>query len=296
MKSIINGNTSVYALVGNPSRHSMSALIHNYLFSKYKINAVYLIFEIEKKDLEIFFKFAKSSQIKGFNITMPFKTDSLNFIDSFSKEAEIIKSVNTVNLDIKRKKFIGFNTDADGFIKCLDEKHFDWENKECLIFGAGGAARSCLYSLIMKKTKHIYICNRSKEKALNLIKYFSENTGFNNITLIEDIDDIKNIYDNISLVVNSTSIGMKKDTYGIEDIGTPLHKELSLKGKIVFEMVYNPVNTQLIKKAKEEKAVIINGIDMLVCQAAYSFEKWTSIYPDNKYLIYLKNYIKNSIK
>ncbi|HAX18517.1 MAG TPA: shikimate dehydrogenase [Actinobacteria bacterium] len=288
MSERINGYTNIYGLLGYPARHSFSPLIHNFLFEKNSINSVYLVFEIKPENLKECVSCFKSLRFKGFNITMPFKKEIMNYLDNVSKDSLIIKSVNTVARIGKQYK--GFNTDITGFVKSLEEKDFTF-NKACaLVLGAGSTAKSTVLGLINKKIKKLYIFNRTTSKALELKELFKKYYD-KEIIVLENISDVNNDkLKEIDLIVNCTSVGME----GLKatDI-MPIPEIWNLNGKFIFEMIYKPIETKLLLKAKSEGAVIISGIDMLVNQALSSFEIWNGFYPEKKDLL---KYFKNSIK
>jgi len=160
-------------------------------------------------------------------------------------------------------------TDINGLINCLKNKDFKWKSSQALVLGAGGAARSSIYGLLTKKIKKIYIYNRSLDRAKNIRKLF------NNDDRIEIIKYLNNVNaKEINLIINCTPIGMTID----DNLGNkmPIPENWDLYGKFVVEMVYKPVETLLAVKAKKQKAVLINGWDILLSQAAFSFKIWFS--------------------
>jgi shikimate dehydrogenase len=285
----LSGYTELYALLGNPAKHSLSPFIHNYFFNKYNLDAVYLSFEVAVTDFETALTGGFKLGFSGINLTMPFKEDSIKFINELDENAKATGSVNTIKSDIQNKSIRGFNTDIPGFIKSLDDHDFDCEKSNCLVIGAGGAAKSTVYALLKSKIKNIYIYNRNSIKAAQ-IKILFNKTYPGKIIVIEDLKQTP--INEIKLIINCTPIGMKKD-YLKENTLIPVPQDWDLKNKFVFEMVYNPLITPLIKKALKDGAEVIYGTEMLVNQASFSFEIWTGIYPD---LTYLKKYFKNSIK
>ncbi len=283
----INGNTNIYGIIGYPAKHSLSPRIHNYLFEKNSINSVYLAFEIKPENFKECIICFKTLGFKGFNLTMPFKKEIITYLDQVSNDALIINSVNTVAREGKLYK--GYNTDITGFLKSLEEKDFDFKNSYALVLGAGGTARSIIMGLINKKIKKIYISNRTISKAYELKKMFKRYYD-EEIVILEDPEHFsKEELKRIDLIINCTSVGME----GLSNAGKmPVPEKWDFKDKFFFEMIYKPVETSLLLKAKSEKAVIINGLDMLINQALASFEIWNGFYPDKNDLI---KYFKNSI-
>jgi shikimate dehydrogenase len=284
---MISAKTNVVALIGNPVRKSFSPYIHNYFIEKYSIDAVYVVFELKEENLKNAFNGAKKLGFKGLNVTMPFKKKVFAIVDKNDTIASAISSVNTVKFDSKKEIAAGFNTDVGGFIKSLDKKKFKWKGSNCLVIGAGGAARSVIYGLILKKVKKIWIYNRTQKKVSEIIKDFKNFKG----VIIQTLDNINNIndrIDDIDLIVNCTPLGMYDKEY--KNI-MPVPVNWNLKGKFIFDLVYNPVDTLLMKKARREGAEVIEGIELLVNQAALSFKIWFGIMPEDKYIDNIKNKI-----
>lgn len=270
---MIDSNTIAIALIGNPVKRSLSPRIQNYFIQEYNKNAVYLVSEITQNHLKEAFNGAKSLGYIGLNVTMPFKQKIYEMVEKVDDTASVTNSVNTVKFEKVSK---GFNTDTFGFLKSLEDKNFDWKEKECLLIGAGGAARSAVYGILQKPIKKIYIYNRTQKRALKLLDIFKK-IAKNRIELIPDISLLNNKVSYIDLIVNCTPVGMY--IRGYKDL-LPVPYKWNLKNKFIMDMVYNPVETNFIKKGKIEGATVIPGIDMLINQAAYSFKIWFDILPD----------------
>lgn len=273
---MINPNTKVIALIGNPVKHSLSPKIQNYLIKKYKKDSIYVAFEFPQENLKEAFNGVKKLGFIGLNVTMPYKEEVFRLVDKTDRASDIIKSVNTVKFDKKDGISIGFNTDVEGFIKSLEDKKFPWSGSRCLVIGAGGSAKSSIYGIIKKKVQDIYVYNRTKEKVKRIIKNF-KGIGGKEIKILSDISDIDEAIDKVNLIVNCTPLGMDIGSY--KDL-MPIPGNWNLKKKYVFDMVYNPRETRLIKKAKKEGSVIITGMDMLINQAVFSFKVWFGIMPN----------------
>ncbi len=273
---MINPNTKVIALIGNPVKHSLSPKIQNYLIKKYKKDSIYVAFEFPQENLKEAFNGVKKLGFIGLNVTMPYKEEVFRLVDKTDRASDIIKSVNTVKFDKKDGISIGFNTDVEGFIKSLEDKKFPWSGSRCLVIGAGGSAKSSIYGIIKKKVQDIYVYNRTKEKVKRIIKNF-KGIGGKEIKILSDISDIDEAIDKVNLIVNCTPLGMDIGSY--KDL-MPIPGNWNLKKKYVFDMVYNPRETRLIKKAKKEGSVIITGMDMLINQAIFSFKVWFGIMPN----------------
>lgn len=277
---MISSSTRIIALIGNPVRHSLSPKIQNYFISKYSKDAVYMAFEFPRENLKEAFNGAKKLGFMGLNVTMPYKEEVFKLIDRPDTVSSIIKSVNTVRFDQKDGTSMGFNTDAGGFIKSLDDKKFKWAGKQCLVIGAGGVSRSSIYGILTKQVKKIYVYDKIKEKGSEIINNFKI-IGSEKIEVLNSINDIGTRVEEIDLIVNCTPMGMDIESYKNM---LPVPVGWNLRGKFVFDMVYKPVETEFLKKAKRERAIVINGIDMLVNQAALSFKVWFDIIPETDYI------------
>lgn len=272
---MISSSTKVIALIGNPVKHSLSPMIHNYFISKYSRDAVYLSFEIKREDVREAFNGAKKLGISGLNVTMPYKEEVFKLIDNPDSVSSIIKSVNTIKFNQKENISEGFNTDVRGFLISLDQNKFKWTGSQCLVIGAGGAARGAIYGLLQKKVKKIFVFNRTAEKITRIIKDL-KSQGSEKIKALSALSDINDEIKNIDLIVNCTPVGM--DTGTKKDM-LPVPESWNLGGKFIFDMVYNPIETKFLKKAREEGAMALGGIDLLVNQAALSFKIWFGMLP-----------------
>jgi len=275
---MIDSYTKPIALIGNPARHSLSPKIQNHFIRTYNQNAVYLVFEFSENNLREAFCGAKNLGFVGLNVTMPYKEKIYKMVDKLDSTSSITKSVNTVKFEGEGRISEGFNTDVNGFLISLKDKKFKWEGKNCLVIGAGGAARSAVYGILKNPVRTLYLCNKTKKKALDILKIFKKISS-DRIEVISNLNDIKDDTKNIDLIVNCTPMGMDLSDYKKL---LPVPENWDLKGKFVFDMVYNPVKTRFIDKAIREGAEIITGIDMLINQAAYSFKIWFNILPETE--------------
>ncbi len=262
----INSLTRLYCLIGNPISKSLSPSIHNYLFDKEKENAVYMAFNIEKKDLENTINGFKAINVKGFNVTIPYKIDIINFLDQLSYESELIGAVNTVKID--NGKLVGYNTDGLGFLKTLEERNISLKGKNVLILGAGGAAQSISLTVANEGVKSLTILNRTVSKSKKLVEKIKNR--FPEIessygSLNEKYIDLKKF----DILINCTSIGMYPEVDKM-----PIEINRFNKNVIVYDIIYKPLETKLIKSAKKEGMIAIGGLDMLIYQALLSDEIW----------------------
>jgi shikimate dehydrogenase len=259
---INNDNFRLVGIIGNPLTQSMSPMLHNYWLKKYKINSFYVPFPIKKlSDIKLPIK---SMNLVGLNITIPYKKEIIKHLDSINKKAKEINAVNTV-LN-KKGKLIGYNTDIEGFGRGLEKKDNWIKNKPVYIFGAGGAAEAIISFIYSAGSKDITIINRTIDNAKKIAKRYKG---------IKFVDTSKKInFAEAGLIVNTTSLGM---------IGYP-NLNIDLKGinkkAIIYDIVYNPIETNLIIKAQKQGLEYITGIDMFIEQAIRSFEIWFNITPE----------------
>lgn len=251
----------IYGIIGNPVSESKGYIIHNDLFKKYKLNSVYLNFQVD--DLGDFMK-NFSNLLSGFSVTMPHKEKILHYLNGIDKTAKKIGAVNTVVNNNGKLK--GYNTDIIGAIKSIESKT-KIENKNVVILGAGGAARAIALGILGKKGK-LTILNRTVEKAEKLAKEFNCNFGS-----LQDFDKIKT-----DILINTTSVGMHPN---INE--TPINAKF-IKNTTVFDAIYNPEKTKLLQEAEKNNCIIISGKEMFINQAAEQFKLWTGKEADINFL------------
>jgi shikimate dehydrogenase len=250
-----------YIVIGNPIEHSLSPKLHNYWIKKNNISAVYEKKKLDENDLKNIISEVREEKINGVNITVPFKKKVIPFLDELSDEANKTQSVNTIYLN--NGKIIGHNTDAAGFELAIKFSKYNLNNKTIYILGAGGVVPSIIFSLNKMKTSKIILANRTKEKAENLKDLFK------NIEIV-NWGEIPNF----DMIINATSIGLKeKDEIKLDfsNIG---------KDKIFYDIIYNPRETKLLKKAKDLGHRTENGKMMFIYQAHQAFTLWHKIMPD----------------
>ena len=264
-------NTKLVGLIGHPIKHTYSPFIHNVAFELKKLDYIYLPFDVPSSTLKTAVKGLVALGIKGFNVTIPHKENILQQMHNVSEEASIVGSINTVVNDLG--KLNGYNTDVNGVYETLLPYKEEIIGNDVCVVGAGGAARAVIYTLIRHfKPTTIYLVNRTEQRAESLKNYFIDKMRFDNFKTKELFPpDLVEVFQNSKLIVNATSVGMFPDS---DDIITNLENSFN-KEQIVFDLVYNPPQTQLLKLAASKGATALDGIKMLVYQAAKSFELWT---------------------
>ena len=260
----------VCCLIGDPVEHTLSPLIHNIAFQKLGLDYVYVAFRVEKSMLKMAVDGIRALNIRGVNVTVPHKVEVVKYLDKVDELAEKIGAVNTIVNE--NGKLIGYNTDGLGAIKALKDSGFHLKGKKILILGAGGAARAVAYYVAKEGPSEMVILNRGVEKALEL----SYKIGYemNVACRAEKLDEynLKKTLEEMDLLINCTSVGMFPNA---EE--TPVPKAFLKKRMTVMDIVYNPMYTRLLKDASDVGCNIICGLDMLVNQAALSFEIWTGL-------------------
>ena len=246
-----------FFVIGNPIEHSLSPELHNFWIKKNKIDAVYDKIKLKESELKDFINKLRNEEIHGVNVTVPFKNKVIKYLDKLSLEVETTDSVNTIYKS--GNDIIGHNTDVAGFELGLRHSKINVLHKSILILGAGGVVPSIIYSLLSMGCKKIFLSNRTTEKAENIKKKFNE-VEVVKWGKIPDFD----------IVINATSVGLKGDS---------LDLNLNTKDKIFYDVIYNPKETQFLKKAKENGNRIENGMYMFVYQANQSFSIWNNVIP-----------------
>ena len=256
-----------YLVIGNPIEHSLSPQLHNHWIKENNIDAIYDKKQLNESDIEEIVDEVKKGEIDGINVTVPFKKSVIPFLDQLTALAKEVQSVNTIFK--KDDKIIGDNTDIGGFEKGLKYINYDLKNKNVFILGAGGVASSIILALKRLGAAKIILSNRTKKKADDLKKKY---TDLEIINWGETPD--------FNVIINATSLGLKSDDQiklNYTDIGT---------NKLFYDIIYNPNKTKFLSKAEQFGNQIENGKMMFIYQAQLAFRIWHNILPkiDNKLL------------
>ena len=265
-----------YLVIGNPIAHSLSPLLHNYWFKKYRfLDSIYEKKKVEKKDLKKIVYQIKNDEVKGVNVTVPFKREIFNFIDTAPHEVQFTKSVNT--LVKENDKVVGYNTDQQGFEISLEENDWDCKDKKILIIGAGGVTPSILSTFIkVDGAEKIYLSNRTRSKAEELKKFWDKAIDFYQMKkdTIEVIDWEKKS-ELCDLIINTTSVGLTKD----EKLNFDFSDYNNKKDVLFYDLIYNPKETNFLKDARIRGNRTMNGKMMFLWQAHLAFKMWTGVSP-----------------
>ena len=278
MKKDINGKTKIIGIIGENIENSLSPLIHNQIILKHSLNFCYLPFQVTETNLDKTIQGIKALNIKGVNITFPYKEKVIEFLDELEESARRIGAVNTI---VNNKGFLtGYNTDVIGFKKSLQEDgKFVIKEKKAVILGAGGAARAVVYALLEEEIEEISIFNRTLEKGEKIKQDLSSFFPKSRISVFPlKRQHLKDKIEKAHLLVNTTSVGMERRVDN-----TPLPDEkLFHPDLLVYDLIYHPAKTFFLRQAERVGANVINGLPMLVYQGIESFYLWTGLKPEGK--------------
>ena len=264
----IDGYTRLAAVVANPIKHSISPFIHNSAFEATNTNGVYLAWEVDATELAETVANIRRYQMYGINLSMPYKEQVIPYLDQLSEEACLIGAVNTV---VNREgTLIGYNTDGKGFFKSLPS--FKISGKRMVLLGAGGAAKAILAQAILDGVSQISVFVRSSsiEKTRPYLEKLENATGFRvDLFALEDVQELQDSITKADLLVNATSVGM-------DGSSQPIPTSIVLPEKLlVADVIYQPFETPFLKWARKQGNQSINGLGMLLYQAAEAFQLWT---------------------
>jgi shikimate dehydrogenase len=255
---IINQQTKLYGVMGYPIGHSLSPILHNAAFRVCGINAVYLAFE--SRDAEGCLSGMRALGIKGMSVTIPHKSKVIPLLDEVTPLAKSVGAVNTIVND--RGRLVGHNSDAIGALRSIEEK-VPLSGMRCLLIGAGGAARAIGF-ILKDKGAALSVVNRSKDRGETL-------AGKLHCPYIPLEEVVKHDAD---MVIQTTPVGMYPHVNQC-----PVPAQLLKKGMLVMDIIYNPLDTRLLKEAKNRGCIVIDGLSMFIYQGAEQFELWTGVHP-----------------
>ena len=261
----IKGSTNIVGLIGHPVEHSFSPPMHNAAFDELGMDYAYVAFDVNPADLQTAIEGAKSLNIKGFNATIPHKIEVMKFLNEIDEVAGLIGAVNTI--DFKNLK--GYNTDGIGAVRAIEEVT-SIKNKNVVVAGAGGASRAISFYLAKYGAESMAILNRNVEKAQGLAADVSQ-SGLIGEVKADSISEIRNYLKDADILVDTTPIGMHPN---ISDEPIAFAEDMD-EDLVVFDAVYNPNETVLLKEAIKAGANPVYGIKMLLYQGAESFKIWT---------------------
>ncbi len=264
----IKGSTNIVGLIGHPVEHSFSPPMHNAAFKALNMDYAYVAFDVNPLNLKSAIEGARSLNIKGFNVTIPHKIEVMQYLDELDEVAELIGAVNTI--DFKNMK--GYNTDGIGAIKAIEEVS-SVKDKNVVVAGAGGASRAISFYLAKYGAGSITILNRNVDKSKRLAGDVLASGLISDVNA-DSISEISSRLNDADILVNTTPLGMHPNVEGSVATSEDMHDDL-----VVFDAVYNPHETLLLKEAIKAGAKPVYGIKMLLYQGAESFRIWTGRQP-----------------
>jgi shikimate dehydrogenase len=258
-----------FAIIGHPIGHSLSPLMHNTGFTQLRIDAQYEAIDVVPENLAVSIHRFRKENFTGFNVTVPHKQTVMSLLDEISDEAKAIGAVNTVHQ--RDGKLYGYNTDVLGIQKSLEPFREKIYGNTCIVFGAGGGSRSVMFALTNNlKPKKIYLTSRTIEKSESLANAF-RTPDIEIKVLSSDSTAIKAAMNESGLIVNSTPLGMFPNIHA-----SPLPDNATLnRHHIVFDLIYRPLQTLLLRQAGAANATTIDGLEMLIQQGVAAFKIWT---------------------
>jgi shikimate dehydrogenase len=269
----INGQTKLVGLIGYPIEHSLSPAMHNSAFAALSLNWCYVPLPVHPAQLREAIAGLQALGFVGANVTVPHKEAVMFYLDEVTPEAQAIGAINAIAMSsavVREGRSVGYNTDWQGFLIALSEGGFDPQGKRAVVLGAGGAARAVVYALAHAGAQ-VTVLNRTPSRAQALVQDFSP--LFPSLSLLSLPPTSQTLEEQAAeahLLVNATPVGMWPEVDQSpwpEDLAFPAHLT-------VFDLVYNPRQTKLLRKARAAGAKVIGGLGMLVHQGAVAFEIW----------------------
>lgn len=270
----ITGTSKLVGLIGWPVKHSLSPSMHNAAFIALNLNWAYVPLPVQPNQIESALRGLAALNFVGVNVTVPHKQAVMRYMDGLNDAARIIGAVNTVHL--KDGKFFGYNTDATGFLNSLLEVGCNPKGSRVAVLGAGGAARAVVYALATAGAQTVTVFNRTAERAAFLVEDLAETFEEGHLKFAPLTNEaLAALDDHVDLVINTTSVGMSPDVESC-----PWPSEVSIPNRAAFyDLVYNPLETTFLARAKAAGNPTIDGLGMLVHQGAAAFKVWTDRHP-----------------
>ncbi len=269
--NMISSKTSFIALIGHPVSHSLSPIMQNAALQYLGLDLIYIALPCKDEDLGLVLNSFKKINCKGLNITIPHKEKVFNLCSEISPIANKLKAINTLKLN-SEKEWSATNTDVEGFIYPL--KNLNLAKKKSIVLGSGGAARSVIQGLINLNLSTISVISRNKSSLDKLIKNFDNQIQLKGFLNSDDQAPI--LIREADLIVNTTPAGMKttKDENNVMPYGEAFWRSLNSRA-IVYDLIYNPAPTSLLKFSAKRGCMTIDGLEMLVAQGIKSLSFWT---------------------
>lgn len=275
-KEVYNGPVK-YCLIGYPLGHSLSTFIHKAGFKSLGLNSTYDILETPPDSLVDRIKYLKSNNFAGFNVTIPLKLPVTLFLDEVDSSADVVGAVNTVVIN-PDKTMKGYNTDVIGFRNAIPDDII-LAGKVAGVLGTGGAARAAITALAQAQVRKIKVYTRNIPNCSELMTFLRSKFPLVEFEVYQ-IERIRDLSD-IDILVNTTPIGMQGRAADLTPVEEPELRTLPM-GALVYDVIYNPKKTVLLKLAEKNGYRIINGVDMFIHQALAAEQIWTGKTPDFK--------------
>ena len=273
MTSNITGYTKVLGIIANPIKHSLSPMMHNVACQKLGLDYVYVAFDVTEDQFEEAIQGLKALAVQGLNVSMPYKTKVIPYLDSITLQAKLCGAVNTITYE--QGTYIGDNTDGRGFMESLYDKGWNPKGKKMTIFGAGGSALAIMVQAVLEGVKEVIVYKRENgtyQKIADTIHAINQELHSKIILKpLEDLEELKRDLQDSYIVVNATSVGMGS-LEGMSCVPDVSYFPNHIK---VADIIYNPQETKFIQQAKQAGLEYMNGQRMLLFQGALSFEQWT---------------------
>ena len=270
---MITSHTSFIGLIGNPVTHSLSPIMQNAALQYLGLDLIYIAIPCRDEDLRLVINSLKKINCKGLNITIPYKQKVFPLCEEVTPIAKTLKAINTLKLN-SNQEWSGTNTDVEGFIYPL--KALNLTKKEAIVLGSGGAARSVIQGLINLNFSKVTIISRNEKSLNELMKDFANQSQVKG--LLNSDDQINNLIEETDLIVNTTPVGMKTESNSEKNVlpyGKNFWKSLNSK-TIVYDLIYNPAPTPLLKYCGKKGCRTIDGTQMLIAQGLKSLSFWTN--------------------
>lgn len=267
---VYNGHTRTCGLIGNPVEHTLSPLLHNYLAEETNVNMVYVPLRVETGKLEDAVKGAHALNLLGCNVTVPYKSDVMEYLTDVDELAARIGAVNT--LVRQENGYKGYNSDMPGLYRAMQSDGIDLTDRICVILGAGGVARAVAVMLLDKGAKKVYMLNRTLARAEAVATEVNAMAGYDFVEAME-LADYEKLPEGKFLVIQATNIGMHPN---VDDV-VITEEAFYDKVEIAYDLIFNPGNTRFMQMASKAGAKAYNGAKMLVYQGIVSFELWNNV-------------------
>jgi len=273
---VIDAKTRYIVLIGDPVEHSLAPIVANAVFEREGANYAYIAVKVRPEDLESAIAGLKACGVVGLAVTIPHKIEAMKYIDEADDFAELVGALNLIHF--KDGRAIGYNTDGYGALKTFEEEGITLNGKKVVILGAGGAGTCMAYQALLAGAGEVVILNRTAEKAYRLVENVKKKMGccvegrIGGLPLTKE--NVTESLQPAEVLIHTTSVGMYPN-----EAETLVRAQQLRPGMVVYDLIYNPLKTQLLKEAEKAEAIPINGLGMLVYTCQRAVQVCTSIEP-----------------